>query len=153
MNKIKNLAFVILILLIISILVIVRSTNQNLFKQDVETICTVANNDNNTITFSEIKNKQAKYIVVDLNAQELFTNRFNSSINVPFNELLEKEMQKKLRETKDTLILFSENISTSSKAWVILNQLGFSNVYILETEENNEVFKYKFQPDTSVGLE
>lgn len=154
MNKIKNLAFVIIILFIISVLVIARSNKQNLFKQDVETVFTSAHDDKNTITFSQLKNKEANYRIVDLNTPESFiTKRFNSLIHIPFNELLKKENQKQLKEIKDTLILFSENISTSSKAWVILNQLGYSNVYILETEENNEVFKFKFQPDTIVGLE
>jgi hypothetical protein len=44
-------------------------------------------------------------------------------------------------------------VSTASKAWVILNQLGYQNVVVLSPEENPEQLKYKFQPDTMVRLE
>ena len=75
------------------------------------------------------------------------------SVNIPFEELLEKPNRKILDQTKGEIVLYSKDVSTTSKAWVILNQLGFQDVLILRNSENTEVFNYKFQPDTTARLE
>jgi len=61
--------------------------------------------------------------------------------------------RKILTEVKGDLILYSNDGASASKAWVILNQLGFKNVKILRTEETTDKLKYKFQPDTTARLE
>jgi len=66
---------------------------------------------------------------------------------------LDKANQTILKESKDEIILYSADVSTTAKVWVILNQLGFKKLLILSPDEQPEVFKYKFQPDTTVRLE
>jgi len=136
------------------VLVVVRSTNKNLFKQDSKSAVESAQNNSNSISNTQLKKLTTDYLVVVLgNSDEFESTRFKNSINIPFEKLLEKENRKTLEKTTAEIIFYSKEISEASKAWVLFNQLGFNNVLILQTEENNEVFKYKFQPDTEVKLE
>ena len=154
MNRLKSLGFVLLLLIIILVLVVVRSSNKNLFKQDSKSAIESAQKNSNSISNTQLKKLTTDYLVVVLENPDNFNStQFKNSINIPFENILEKENRKILRETTAEIILFSEEISTASKAWVILNQLGFNTILILQPEENDDVFKYKFQPDTRAKLE
>ncbi len=136
------------------ILVIARSSNKNLFKKDAQYAIDVATKSINSISAVELKKLSPQYLIVDLNnANNYNSSQFQNSINIPFKSLLDKPNRQILDKAKGEIVLFSNDVSTASKAWVILNQLGFENVFILRSEENPEVFKYKFQPDTSAKLE
>lgn len=149
MKYIKSLGLIIVILSIILVLVLIRTSNKNLFKQDSQDAIEAAKNGDNSISLEEIKNHSSEYLVVDLSAKNKSNStQFTNSINIPFETLLNKDSQKRLKETKSKIVLFSNDISNASKAWVILNQLGYQNIVILQNEENEEVLKYKFQPVT-----
>ena len=154
MNKIKSLGLIIGLLLIVLILVIARTSNQNLFKQDAQNAIESATKSGNSISLVELKNLSEEYLVINLNnLDNSNSTQFQNSKNIPFENLLEKENRKILNEAKGKIILYSTDISIASKTWVILNQLDYSNIFILQSEENPEVFKYKFQPDTTAKLE
>ncbi len=150
MNSFKNIRWVALVLLVLLVLVVIRVSNKNLFKQDAEK--SVLAGKTNTVTFRELENLKQPFVVVNISSIATDSNlRFNS-IQIPLEKLLEKENRGKLENTQGKILLFSEDISVSTKAWVILNQLNFDNVFIL-VQENPEVLKYKFRPDTTVGPE
>ncbi len=154
MKKLKNLRLIIIVLAVILVLVIIRTSNKNLFKQDPEFAINVATKSINAVSAADLKKLSAQYILVDLdNPDNYNSSQFEHSVNIPFEQLLEKTNRKVLDETKGEIVLFSEDVSTASKAWVILNQLDFQDVLILQTSENIEVFNYKFQPDTTARLE
>ncbi len=151
MVRLKNLKLVILILLVILVLVIVRSTSKNLFKQDTQKAVEAVVANNFTVSVGELKNTESQYLIVDLS--EGGNSQFDNSLQIPFEKLLDESNLKKLKETSNKILLVSEDDSKAEKAWVILNQLGFKNVFILSSKENPEVLKYEFQPDTSARLE
>lgn len=154
MTILKSLGSVILIITVILILVIARTSNKNLFKQEAQFAIDVATKSINSISVANLKKLSPQYVVVDLNSSLNYnTSQFQNSINIPFKNLLNKGNRKILDGTKGEIVLFSEDVSTAAKAWVILNQLGFKDVLILNLDKNQEVFKYKFQPDTSAKLE
>ena len=154
MTRLKSLGFVILIITIILILVIARTSNKNLFKQDAQFAIDVATKSINSISVADLKKLSPQYVVVDLNTSDNYNpSQFQGSINIPFKTLLNKENRKILDKAKGEIVLYSKDNSTTSKAWVILNQLNFKDVLILNLNETQEVFKYKFQPDTSAKLE
>ena len=151
MKQVKNLRFVLIGFAVILAFVIARSTNRNLFKNEANAAIEAAKHNENIIFEEQLT---VQYLVVDLSAEEDFNAaKFQNVVNIPFKSLLEKPNRKLLEGTKGEIVLYSQDISTSSKAWVILNQLDFKDVFILQNEENSEVFKYKFQPDTSAKLE
>lgn len=151
MKQLKDLRFVLIGFAVILVFVIARSTNKDLFKKDADSAVQAISKGENILLVSELTEH---YLVVDLNdVEEYNANQFQHVINIPFQALLEKSNRKTLEETKEKIVLYSYDISTASKAWVVLNQLDFKDVFVLQTKENSEVFKYKFQPDTSAKLE
>ena len=154
MEQIKSLRYIFLFIIFILVLVLVRSLNPNLFKQDPANAVEAAQNNSNSITLAQLKSLKTQYLVINLgNGGKFDSVKIKNSINIPVENLLYKANRKILKESKDEIILYSTDLSTSAKAWVILNQLGFKKLLILAPDENPEAFKYKFQPDTTVRLE
>ena len=143
-----------MLLVIILVLVILRSTNVNLFKQEAKTAIELATQGKNILSLENINALTSGFIIINLDSPESYkASQFKNSKNIPFNNLLEKENRGIFENIAGEIILYSDDISTSSKAWVVLNQLGYKNVYILQNKDSNEVLKYKFQPDTTARLE
>ena len=144
----KNITWIFGVLLMLFVLVLVRTFNPNLFKRNVsEALITTSEM---TISVDNLSDLKDSYTIVELDAEK---QRFPNSVVIPFNQLFEKGNKEKLASLDGKILLYSSNIPTSSKAWVILNQLEFDDVYILSDEENPEELKYKFQPDTTIRLE
>jgi hypothetical protein len=154
MNLYKNLKIVILVIVVLLILVIIRNSNQNIFKQEVKTALDAAQNSSNLLSPDQLSQMKSKWLVVNIGLDNLpHSLRIENSIRIPFEKLLDKSNLKILEEVEGDLILYSADAATASKAWVILNQLGLKNVFILNINKNPEELKYKFQPDTTVRLE
>lgn len=154
MNQFKDLKFVILFLILILVLVLVRSFNPNLFRLDPVKAVEATQNNSNSITLAQLESLQTHYLVINLGSGGKFDSvKIKNSINIPFENLLDKTNSNILKDSKDEIILYSADVSTTAKAWVILNQLGFKKLFILNPEVNTEVFKYKFQPDPTARLD
>nr|WP_319510857.1 rhodanese-like domain-containing protein [uncultured Draconibacterium sp.] len=144
----KNIQWILSVLLVLVVLVLVRTFNPNLFKRNVNEALTSSNE--MTFAVQNLSALKDNYSIVELDAEN---QHFPNSVMIPFDQLLEKENKEKLTSLDGKILLYSNNIATSSKAWVILNQLEFEEVYVLSDEENPEELKYKFQPDTTIRLE
>jgi len=154
MDKLKNLRLVILIVGILLILVIVRNSDSNIFRKDIKTAVEAAQNNSNLLSIEQVRQLKSKWLVVNIGNDNMPDSlRFEHTISIPFENLLEEANRKILKEVDGDLILYSSDVAMASKAWVILNQLGYPNVFILKSEGNQEELKYKFQPDTTVRLE
>jgi hypothetical protein len=84
-------------------------------------------------------------------------------VNIAPADLLSAENRKLFSGTKSK-VLFSADIAKATEAWTILTQLGFTNLYLLDTASViipqtksqageawplNEQMKYRFNPDTT----
>lgn len=147
MEKLKNLKWIILIVLLIAALVIVRMTNSSGFKGDAREVVATISAGDFLISANKYNQNKEEYQVVTLTQPEsLDTVQFKNAIKISFERLLEESVIQKLKETQIKILLVSVNNSQTSKAFVILNQMGFKNVFVLSNEENPEVLKYQFQP-------
>lgn len=154
MQQLKNLKFVILIIVVILILVIVRNSDQNLFKQDVKSAIESTRNNSNILSPDQLHQLKGLWMVVNIGNSDLPDSiHVEHSMKIPFENLLDQTNRKILEGVDGNLIVYSADVATASKAWVILNQLGFKNVFILNSGGNPEEIKYKFQPDTTAWLE
>ena len=154
MNQIKNLKIVFLVILVLVVFVIIRNSDQNLFKRDVKTAVEALKSNSNLISWNHLQMFSSPYLIIDLGSGTRPDSlQFQQTIQIPFEKLLDKANRNILDEASGDLVLFSDNIATASKAWVILNQLGYKNLLILTSEDNPEELKYKFQPDTTARLE
>lgn len=154
MDHLRKLRIVILAIGVIVILVIVRYANPSVFKQKVKSAIEATQNNSNIITQDQLNQLTTPYLVIDLGGKTRHDSPvFQHTLIVPFEQLLDKANLKILQDEQGLLILFSEDLATASKAWVIMNQMGYKKLRILTPEANPELFKYKFQPDTTARLE
>ncbi len=154
MNQIRNLKIVILILGVLLVLVIVRNSDQKVFKEKAKTAVEAARNNSNLITLNQLKKLTAPYLIIDIGSEKRPDSlQFQHAVKITFSQLLDKANRKVLNEASGELILYADDAATTSRAWVILNQLGYKNLRILTFENNPEELKYKFQPDTTARLE
>ena len=154
MQQLKNLKFVILIIVVLLILVIVRNSDQNLFKQDIRSAIEAAQNNSNILSPDQLHQLKGSWMVVNIGNSDLPDSlHVEHSMRIPFENLLDQTNRKILEGVDGNLIIYSADVATASKAWAILNQMGFKNVFILNPGGNPEEIKYKFQPDTTARLE
>ena len=151
MEKLKGLKIVIVILLVVLVLVIVRTTGKNRFKQDAQNAIEAIESNNFSVLLKDFKANESQYLIVEIN--ESGSVQFEKSIKIEFERLLDKSTLQKLKGTDNKILLVSDDNSVAVKAWVILNQLNFKNVFVLLDEENQEVLKYEFQTDAAARLE
>lgn len=146
MEILKNFKIVLLILLAVLVLVIVRSVGKNTFKQDVQDIIAAVESNNFQVNEEELKGIENQYLIVDLT--ESGSASYENSVKIPFKKMLEESSLEKFKATESKILLVSDDNSVAVKAWVILNQLDFRNVFVFSDEENMEVLNYEFKPDT-----
>lgn len=151
MGKMKSLKIVLLVLAVVLVLVIFKTVGKNGFKHDAKSTIVAVNSNNFMISANNLEKNKSEYLIVELD--ESGSQRFENSLKIPFEKLLEETNLQKLKDSKKKIILVSADIPAASKAWVILNQLDFENVFLLSNDKNPEVLKYEFQPDTAARLE
>lgn len=151
MLKMKSLKIVLMVLAVVLVLVIVKTVGKNGFKQDAKSAIEAVNSKNFIISVNDLEKNKSEYLIVEMD--ESGSQRFENSLKISFEKLLDESNLQKLKDSDKKIILVSADISTVSKAWVILNQLDFENVFVLSEDENPEVLKYEFQPDTAARLE
>lgn len=152
MKQLKSLGLIILFLAVVLVLLVVRLLDKDLFKQEAELAIKQSTAGRNLITSAELKNTD-DFLFVNLSTDASDPESFENSVPIAFEHILDSENQKLFKDSKSRIVLYSEDNSDAAKAWVILNQMGFENVFLLQTEERSEVLKYKFQPDTATRLE
>lgn len=145
MKKIKELALVITVLLVVAALVFARATNKNRFSAGTENITETLKN---TTVFVQTDGLQFNdYLVVEL-GKNSDGEKIPSSVKITFEGLTDKNFRKQL-ETAGKKILLTGDESQTAKALVILNQLGIKNMFILNEKEKPELLRYTFVPDTT----
>ena len=144
----KNILWISGALILLLLMVLVRTFNPNVFKRNVSGALIATSEIN--VSMQELNDLKYSYSIVELDGDK---QQFPNSVVIPLDQLLQRENKEKLASLDGKILLYSKDIATSSKAWVILNQLEFDSIYILSDEENPEHLKYKFQPDTTIRLE
>jgi len=154
MHQIKSLKTIFLIWLVLLVLVIFRYSDRNVFRSSPKDVIENVQNNQNLLKPEEISKLTDPYLVIELD-NEIKNNTIPAghSIKIPFEKIMERSNRKMLDATPAVLILSSEDIATATKAWVILNQLGYKKLKILSFEADPEAPTYKFVPDTSVKPE
>lgn len=150
MKNIKELKIVIAILLVILVLVIVKTTGKNSFKNEAKEAIQAVAGSNFLVSLNDFKAAENQFLVVDLNKNS--SAQIENSIKIQYEKLLDESTIQKLKETQGKILLVSDDISQTSKAWVILNQMGIKNVFVLANDDNQEVLNYEFKSDTIPDL-
>lgn len=149
MEIIKKYKEVITVVLIVLILVLIRSLGVNHFKNDAKRWAEPTIKQSNTITIEHYGTLPGKKLVINLDKDVSGISQITmDGQNIPADSILSKKYFKIIRKHDGPILLFSSETSVSARIWMVLSQMGFDNIYILNNNTDNEVFKYKFRPDT-----
>lgn len=152
MNKIrfKELVPVLAILLVVLVLVLIRSMSSTHFRQDAAGLAKRSIDGSNIITVDKVAGMAGEKLVVNLSAAGNPGIAQEKQVRVAPESILEKQNLKLFRKNNCSVLLWSDEPSVSAKTWMLLSQMGYGNVFILQTGADNESLKIKFRPDTSI---
>jgi hypothetical protein len=147
MQNFKKYSLVIGIIVVILAMVLVKTLSSGHFRNNADKWISPTINQSNLITTGRLKTL-AGALVVDLSDNGDFLKQYNNAINIPADSLLDNVNQRKLRAHKGSIILVSDDQALSARIWMLLSQMGFTELFILNDSSNIEVLRYKFQHDT-----
>lgn len=137
--------------LVILITVIVRNSGSMHFKSDAIDLARPSFNHTVIIPqkiIGQIKNSKL-FIFLDSGINMDNNYRLRGEILwIPADSLLIKENRKKILSYDGIILLVSADPSVSARVWMILSQMGRKDVFIVSDDEEPEVLKYEFRPDT-----
>jgi hypothetical protein len=154
MKVINKYKVIIAVVLPILILVLIRSFGANHFKSDAKRWAEPSVLRSNIITGDQFGTLTGDKLIINLGkAVSGIYNMNIDELNIPADSILSKNHLKTIRKHDGPVLLFSSETAVSSRIWMVLSQMGYQNIFILANDSDNEVLKYKFQPDTLVRPE
>lgn len=155
-NKLKYMnkyLLPIVIILTIGLATVILVSGNSSFKQNAGKLASKQDIDSVFLDTELVDNSSDEYFLLSLDNSILIDNlKFSGTLSAGIESLSDKAVLKELKSVKGK-ILISGNPSVTSRAWIILSQLGFSNIFILTSDSKPEVLKYEFRSDTLVRPE
>jgi hypothetical protein len=154
MRIIKQYRAVIMVVFPILILVLVRSIGINHFKPDSVKWAAPSVMRSNIITADRLDSLSGNKLLINLGENNTTVNNFTGkTCDIPAGSILVKSNLKTIRNHRGPVLLYSSDPAVSARIWMVLSQMGISNIYIFTVENDNEVFKNQFRPDTVIRPE
>ena len=153
MKYFRPYLLVILIVLPVVVLVLIRAWSPGSFKPDAGKRAEASFTGANLLTREQVAALGSKPLIVKLVSGDAA--RLTGSPDTLFVKaglLLEKENLKVIHGHHGPVILVSDDPAISAKAWMILSQMGYHDLFVLREKESTEVLKYKFRPDSAAGI-
>jgi len=149
----KNIPGLIVILTLI-ILILIRLSGAGEFKPDLKKRAESSISLSNLITPDQAEKMAGNKLIISLDENDMILSNFKCEVcKVKPDSLVLKTNLDKIFKHKGPVMLSSSSEELSARLWMVLTQMGLKNLYILTDQNDNEVIKYKFQPDTTIGLE
>jgi hypothetical protein len=149
MELVKKYKLVIVVVFPILILVLIRSVGLNHVKNDVKKWAEPSVKQSNIITIDQAVSLKGKSLTINLDKDDVRIRELTGYVqNIPADSVLRKNHVSMILKHDGPVMLFSSDPGLSARIWMILSQMGCRNIYILSISSDNEVFKYKFRPDT-----
>ncbi len=150
MEFIKKIKTVIVIVLVILALVIIRSSGMYHFKNDAKKWAEISMKQSNKLTINEARSLPGNHLIISLDTSYSGNDGLSGDIkNIPAKSILDKKNIRLIMGHDGPVLLSSSDPGVSARIWMILSQMGRKNIYIVTSDSDNEVLKYKFHPDTS----
>jgi hypothetical protein len=153
MKHLRPYRHVIFIVVPIVILVLVKSLTPGSFRPDANKLAKASYAGANLLNQDQVSTLNKKPLIVKLGNEEAGQiSPSSDTLFIATGRLLDKANLKAIHAHRGTVLLVSDDPSISAKAWMILSQMGYRDLYILTEKESSEVLKYKFRPDTAAGI-
>ena len=134
---------------LVLLLVLLRLSGWNHFRKTAGDLQNEATNLANIISLND---NQKNLPVIDIRSKDLYSaGHPDGAINIPMYNLLSRDNRKFLKNNKSGIILFSDDYALLSRAWSLLSQMGYKNIFIAGASiETDEVLKFIFRSDSTV---
>ncbi|MGE5406081.1 MAG: hypothetical protein ACM3NR_00105 [Methanosarcina sp.] len=146
MMEIKKMKPVFFIVLPLLALVIIRALGNDHFKADAVRWAEPSIKSRNVIDPANIQSVPGEKLIINLGNGSIPENLNNEAIKIDPATILEKQNMKLLRNR--SILLWSVEPGVAARTWMLLSQLGYKNIFILESGNASENFKKEFRPDT-----
>ena len=91
----------------------------------------------------DLNSNETNFIIIDLRSPDQFlADHIEGAINIPFQRILDSENADYFKDEK-IKIVYTNDESKSAEVWVLLEQLGYEEVYVLKGGFNYWVDKIK----------
>jgi hypothetical protein len=149
MELLKNYKVVITVVLIVLVLVVIRSAGVNHFKSDAKKWAEPSFRQLNAITPDQVKLLKGNKLAVNLDKDPITISGITGDLqNIAADSILSKQHLSTILNHDGPVLLLSSDPGLSARIWMVLSQMGRKNIYILTSTTDNEVLKYKFQPES-----
>jgi hypothetical protein len=148
---IKQYRFAILLVSGMLLLVLLRDVGPDRFRPDAAKCAEPSVLRSNILTTVQLESLQGTKLLINLGNTSV--EAFNiPSVNIAPGLILDRKNLNLIRNNKGPVLLFSKDNAVSAEIWMLLSQIGIKNLFIL-SPGNDEIFKYKFRPDSLVRPE
>lgn len=138
----------ILIVFIVVLLVLIRALSGNHFKNDAKRWAKPSMSKSNIISSEELGTMKGHYQLISLGKGSVpLTDSVNTQRIDP-DSIFTKKYIKSILKFEGQIILYSSDPGISARIWMMLSQMGRTNLFILTNGENNEVLRYKLGSDS-----
>jgi hypothetical protein len=149
MELLKSLKTVIIVVLAVLVLVVIRATGVNHFKNDARKWAEPSLKHTNIITPDQVGSLKGNCLTINLDNKMIPGGEITGDIrNIRADSVLSKNIIKSVVRHKGPILIYSSQPALSARIWMVLSQMGCREIYILTKDTENEVLKYKFQPDS-----
>jgi hypothetical protein len=149
MELLKNFKTGIAVVLIVLVLVVIRATGINHFKNDARKWAGPSLTHSNIITSEQIGSLKGNNLTINLDNKMIPGEEITGDLrNIPADSILKKNVIRSILRHNGPVLIYSAQPALSARIWMVLRQLGCREIYILTNESGNELPKYKFQPDS-----
>jgi hypothetical protein len=149
MDFINRYKVVFAVVLPVLILVLIRSFGTNHFKTDATKWAEPSLSKSNIVSIGQLAGISGEKLVINLGTVNEELNKQGITIlNISPASILDENNIKLIKKHKGSVLLFSTEVGVSSKIWMILSQMGLKNIFILATDSDIEVQKFKFIQDS-----
>jgi hypothetical protein len=149
----RSYFLVILIILPVVILVLIRAFAAGDFKPDARKLAGASFTGANLMNWEQVAAPGSKPLIVKIgNKDAVPVNPSSDTLFIAAGRLLDKENLKVIHARRGPVLLVSDDPAISAKAWMILSEMGYRNLFVLTEKDSIEVLKYKFRPEPAAGI-
>lgn len=146
MRQIKRYRFILAGVVTISILVLLRSHGTGRFRYDSNRWAEPSYSASNIITHDEINSLPGDKLIINLDTTNILDwTPEGNQVTIPAASILSRQARKTIKAHDGVVLLWSPDNSTSARAWMLLSQSGFVNLYIIAGGTGAESLNEKFR--------
>ena len=135
MKTVIKYKYVLAAVVVLAVLVLIRALNPGIFRYDAVKWAEPSVTGENIVTPEKLpaNGDNILFVILDTDCQVPDITGAVKLTAAP-GDLLSGENLRKFRKNKGPVVLCSEDISVSSRVWMILSETGISNLFILKKD-------------------